>query len=1251
MRFLAALFLVMTLGLPALAQDEQDGGTYLEGWLETALSDAGRDVRITGFSGALSSQAQIEQITISDDQGVWFTLNGARLNWSRSALLSGRLEIVELSADEIILDRIPDSGEADMPSPEASSFSLPELPVSIRIEKVAAGRVVLGEAVMGVAAELTLNGAVWLESGAGAAQLDLSRIDEGHSGALKLDASYSNESRILGLDFSLNEGQGGIISTLTGLPGAESVDFSLKGEAPIDAFEAALTLATAGETRIAGTVTLGQDDETGLNIAAQVSGDPGALVAPDYRAFFGTSARLEMDGARGPDGRFVLRTFDLETEAMTLSGSAALTAQGWPERLQVGGRIELEDGSPVLLPLGGEQTRVTTAGIGIRYDQDQDDTWAASVFFSGLDRAEIAVEAGILSAAGTLEPGQDGDIPRIEGTVTLDVTGIEMADLALAAAVGTELAGKLTVLRVSGSPLMLRDIDLDAGDTQLAGSVEIAVDVDALDLTVTPDLDLTTPTLARFAPLVQMPLSGAAALALSGDVTLPDGLLDLAISGSARDLAIGQNMVDRVFAGDSRLDIALRRDEAGTWIDRAQVTTATADALVTGKLTSEDSRIDAALTLDDAARLVPGLDGGLTLSAQAQQAGPDWTLDATAEAPGGAEATLDGTVRLVDGTPQLVEGTLAAKVDTLAPYSVLAGRPLIGAVTVAATGRYLPGTGAAGVEGTLTGTNLGADLGVADQLIAGTSRAEFEVRRDATGTLFIDRLDLSTPELTGTLTGRTADSGPVVDIDARLRDLGLFVSGFSGAATASGQAQLTDAGWLVDLSGSGPGGSTLSVVGSVTADARRADLTIGGQGPLGLANPFIAPNQVDGFARLELAMNGPIALTSLSGTVSTSDTRIALPALKMSFDPVAARIRLDQGRAIIDAQASSIDGGQVTISGPVTLDAPWSAQLAVRMDTLTVTEPGLFTTTASGTLGLSGPLAGGALVAGEVVLGTVEVSIPETGFGAVGGLDGLVHLNEPADVHATRDRAGLLDNAEEAGSTASVAYALDLTVSAPSRIFVRGRGLDSEFGGSVRVTGTTTDMVPIGRFELVRGRLDFLGKRLTLTEGRVSLTGSLDPTLYVVAETQADDVTILVTLDGPATSPEVTFSSSPELPEDEVLARLIFGRGIDQISAFQALKLASAVATLSGVSGTGVVGRLREGFGLDDLDVTTAEDGTVTASAGTYLTENIYSDVTVGADGSAEINLNLSISPNVTARGSVAQDGSTGLGIYFEKDY
>ena len=117
MRVLVVL-LSLLCALPALADDRG----VLQAFLEDNLSDAGREVRITGFQGALSSTATIDQMTIADAQGVWITLRGLTLSWSRAALLRGRLEVAELSAQAIDLPRLPAPPAVDVSRSQARSL-------------------------------------------------------------------------------------------------------------------------------------------------------------------------------------------------------------------------------------------------------------------------------------------------------------------------------------------------------------------------------------------------------------------------------------------------------------------------------------------------------------------------------------------------------------------------------------------------------------------------------------------------------------------------------------------------------------------------------------------------------------------------------------------------------------------------------------------------------------------------------------------------------------------------------------------------------------------------------------------------------------------------------------------------------------------------------------------------------------------------------------------------------------------------
>jgi translocation and assembly module TamB len=142
-----------------------------------------------------------------------------------------------------------------------------------------------------------------------------------------------------------------------------------------------------------------------------------------------------------------------------------------------------------------------------------------------------------------------------------------------------------------------------------------------------------------------------------------------------------------------------------------------------------------------------------------------------------------------------------------------------------------------------------------------------------------------------------------------------------------------------------------------------------------------------------------------------------------------------------------------------------------------------------------------------------------------------------------------------------------------------------------------------------------------------------------------------VVIDGPADDPVVSFESSPELPQEEVLAQLLFGQTLQNLSALQAVQLAAAVRTLAGKGGDGLVSKLRRGIGLDNLDVKTATDGTSSVTAGKYLTDKIYSEVTVDQNGKSQINLNLDLRKHITLRGRASSDGTTGFGILLEKDY
>ncbi|NBR54238.1 MAG: hypothetical protein EBT91_12665, partial [Rhodobacteraceae bacterium] len=328
-----------------------------------------------------------------------------------------------------------------------------------------------------------------------------------------------------------------------------------------------------------------------------------------------------------------------------------------------------------------------------------------------------------------------------------------------------------------------------------------------------------------------------------------------------------------------------------------------------------------------------------------------------------------------------------------------------------------------------------------------------------------------------------------------------------------------------------------------------------------------------------------------------------------------------------------------------------ASDLGLQLSGWVLRDPALYQTTLDGAVGISGPLTGGALISGEVRLGTTELRVPSSSISAAGDIPEITHIGASPNITETLARAGLTKAANTGGGR-GVPYDLNIRILAPEQVFVRGRGLDAELGGALTLGGSTADIAPVGRLDLIRGRLDILQQRFDLTQGSADIRGDLMPEIQLAATTTARSGTIVnLSVEGSLDSPDFVLSSTPDLPQDEIISQLLFGRGIDQISPLQAVQLASAVATLAGRGGAGLVDKLRQRFGLDDLDISSNPEGDTTFRVGKYFGENLYSDVAVSSGGQSELSLNLDLSETLTAKGSIDSEGQTSLGIFFERDY
>ncbi|WP_222869438.1 hypothetical protein ROLI_028410 [Roseobacter fucihabitans] len=1182
------------------AQDE-DGGGFLTRTIQDLLSGAGREVRITGFAGALSSEASFEQMTIADDQGIWLTLEDVTLNWSRLALLRGQLEVESLKAASLDLPRLPEADDSvEVPAAEAAPFALPDLPVSVNIAQFEVTRIDLGEPILGAQAALGVRASVQLNDEGAFIDLTANRVDN-TEGAYVIKGSFARADSAINVEIQLDEASGGIAGRLMNLPGQPSIDLTVAGTGPLDDFTADIGLATDGTQRVAGQVSLTAlpvETEGALpdrRIRANLGGDITALVAPQSRDFFGTRVAIRVDALRGADGTLDVSDFDLDAKAVQLAGRVKLNSAQWPEFIDVDGTIAQADGTPVLLPGSDVATTVQLVKLSVDYDAASGDAFRGAFDITDFAREGIRFENTKLALDGTLS-GETGTLGRFLGDLDLTTRGLALEDPQAAEALGQDITGKARIDYTQDQPIRITGLELAGADYGLAGDVTIQ----GLEGGFPTDLDLNVQArdLSRFAGLAGQPIAGAARLDVAGNITPLSSMFDLTIKGTTRDLKVDIEQADAVMAGETILSMQARRDETGTYINDLDLRNAALDITGDVKLQTDAGAVDILARLSDVALVAPEYSGPLTLDAKATQDALGWSVDALANAPFDSRLSVKGKAT-------------GPQTDVRFTLSVPEVQPLVPSINgpLNANGR---------VWLTEAGYNVDVDA-------AGPFQSEVSVAGLATG-----------PEA-------------AVAFSAAMPDIGVLVPKIAGPFSIEGDAEKDGAGWQIDTAAQGPSGTQANIAGRVGEDGM-LDLGIVGSLPLGLSEPFLEPRSLQGQAQFDLTAKGAPGLEAISGRISTTGATFAAPNLRLTLVDLATTIQLARSNAQIDLNSAVDGGGTLAVEGGVNL-ASLAADLDIALNNVALSDPRLFSTLISGDIAVTGPLSGGARIGGTINIGETLVSVPSSGLTSIGDIPEITHVGAPRSVTATRGRAGVIPEPEtKAGGGAGSVYGLGLRINAPNKIFVRGRGVDAELGGSLDITGSTARVISAGQFDLVRGRIDILGKRFVLDEGSIQFQGDLVPFVFFKTLSDTDDGTASIVVEGPVDEPEVRFESVPEAPEDEVLSQLLFGRNLSEISGFQALQLANAVAQLAGRGGVGLVGNLREGFGLDDFDVTTTDDGEAAVRAGKYLTDTIYTDVFTGG-GETELSINLELTDSLKARGTVENDGNTGIGLFFERDY
>ncbi len=233
---------------------------------------------------------------------------------------------------------------------------------------------------------------------------------------------------------------------------------------------------------------------------------------------------------------------------------------------------------------------------------------------------------------------------------------------------------------------------------------------------------------------------------------------------------------------------------------------------------------------------------------------------------------------------------------------------------------------------------------------------------------------------------------------------------------------------------------------------------------------------------------------------------------------------------------------------------------------------------------------------------------------------------------------------------------LDLNLNVPGKLFIRSFGLDSEWEADLAITGNSDKPIISGTASQIRGFFEFSGKRFELTRGSFSFPGDStnDPIIEIAAEHQLQDMIAYLRVFGPASNPKLEMSSNPYLPENEVMARILFGTSVAQLTAVEAVQLASAVHSLSNGGGQGLMGGVRRAIGVDRLSIdndASREYGT-TITGGKYLTDNVYVEVsTAPATGQTATSVEIGLTRNLSLVTRRTLDHDNNLSIRWFWDY
>ncbi|MEA2738470.1 MAG: translocation and assembly module TamB, partial [Acetobacteraceae bacterium] len=450
------------------------------------------------------------------------------------------------------------------------------------------------------------------------------------------------------------------------------------------------------------------------------------------------------------------------------------------------------------------------------------------------------------------------------------------------------------------------------------------------------------------------------------------------------------------------------------------------------------------------------------------------------------------------------------------------------------------------------------------------------------------------------------------------------------------------------------GPSHVSVTGTAPlAQGGTLDLKTDGRFDLAMLDPLLTARgqRARGEVTLSAAITGTMVAPLASGTAQLHNGDVQDYALGAHVNGLEVTVEASGDTIRLTRFTGKAGPGTLGGNGSISLVGPMPVDLHFTADNARPLSSDLMSALIDANLTVQGDVRGELQAGGTLHVRRADIRIPDK-------------MPPGVAVLPVRNANAPPPPPPPAGPQSTIA--LNLTLNAPEQVFIRGRGLDAELGGTIHITGTASNPIPNGGLHLRRGTLSIIGTTLNFTEGSVDFSGAgiTNPSIHFVATSTTVSIVATLTVSGYAQDPKITLSSVPDMPQDEILSQLLFNTTTSKLSPLQLAQIAAALASLSGAtSGFDPLDSLRTAFGLDRLSVGSSSTGSPTLEAGRYLARGVYLGAKQSASGTGtqatvQVDLAKGLKLETTAgSGSASATGATSsadaasVGITYQFEY